>query len=133
MGVRLMASTLTEVRNEVAAALASVGVDVYPLLPASPQLPCVVVMFPDSIDFDKTLSGLASYDMKVSVFVPLTDVDAAQTSLDGLVTGGIKQLLESHSSTVWRALHVASVNNFRPESFGDAAALAADLNFTLFA
>ena len=128
-----MSSTLKQVRDEVAVALATAGVTVYPTIPATPELPCVVVAFPNRIEFNRTAGGLAEFDMSLSIYVGMTDVDYAQEQLDGFVTGTMKGLLESHTTSVWRAMVVTSASNFRSESFGEATALGADLNLTLIA
>ena len=127
-----MKSTLSEVRTELATAIAP-AIKAYDILPASPELPCAVVLWPKRIDFAETLAGHSRVNLDISVFVSLADIDTGQRKLDALISGAIASLLHSHSTSTWQALIVESVTNIRSEKLGDRAVLAADFNLTLIA
>jgi hypothetical protein len=63
-----MIATLRAVREELADALASVEIisgsllswRVYSTLPATPELPCIIVRFPDRIAYNQTIGGTPS-------------------------------------------------------------------------
>lgn len=127
-----MIATLRGLREELAAAIGS-EIVTYDLLPAAPSPPFAVVMWPDNIEFSRTLAGHSEIDIPITVYVSLADSDGGQKAMDSYVSGGIRTALESHSTTVWKNITVGSVNNFRPEQLSETKCLAADFNLTLIA
>jgi len=127
-----MSATLREIREDIAAAVAT-EITCYSKLPAAPIPPFAVVMWPDVIEFDRTLSGLSTYQIPVTLYVSLADVDSGQDTLDGYISGGIREALYGAVTPAWRNVNVETVTNIRPESIGDIACLAADLNLTIIA
>lgn len=127
-----MASTLRQVRMEIAQAVQSI-VPTYDKLPGSPTPPFGVVQWPESLTFNSRLGGLNEYNIALTIYVSLADVDGGQDQLDEFVSGPIRTTLEHHVTTVWRSIIISSVDNFRPEAIGEAACLAADFNIQLIA
>lgn len=128
--------TIAAVRAEFGVALATYDeARVYTQPPASPEMPCVIVGFPTSIEFNETLGGQSRYELVLTVLVAAGDIERAEVELDTILTGSLRDELYGHTpaSTVWRAFVVESVTNIRAEAVGSAAALAADINITLIA
>jgi hypothetical protein len=134
-----MIATIREVRDELASALlplASQGSPewaVYSLLPASPEVPCIIVRFPDRITYNRTTAGHSELTFTIGAFHGINDPDAAQEALEALAGGALAEVLNSHTTSTWRALHVEDATNFRPEQIGEASCIAVDFTLTLIA
>lgn len=128
----MTAATLREVRAEVAAAV-STEIVCYDRLPTSPIPPFAVVMWPDRVEFSRTLSGRSEYYLRLTLYVGLTDPEAAQDALDAYISGPIRAAIESRSSAVWKSALVDAAENFRAEALDSTAALAADITLTVIA
>jgi len=127
-----MISSLREVREELAAAIGDV-VPTHSVLPASPEPPFAVVMWPQEIDLSRTLAGHSQISIAITVYVGMTDIEAGQKQLDDFISGSISSSIQDHSTDAWRNVIVESVTNIRPEDVGEAKCLAADFNLTLIA
>lgn len=123
--------SLSTVRADLTEAFAATGVAAYGTVPAAPQFPCYVIGFPDRVERHATIAGHRRYDFAVGAWVSLSDIDAAQDTLDDLVSN--LDAVETYVSTVWRALDVSEVNGFRQEQAGDIPAITANILVTLIA
>lgn len=125
---------LRTVHEQLAAAAAAALPELrsYDHVPANPQLPCVVVPWPRRIVYDTTLGGGADIDQAVTIVLPATDIEAAQHTLDGLLSSpGLANAIATHDTDAWRALRCTGVDEIGPLQIGKTSTLAADVMFTI--
>lgn len=137
-----MKSSLRSVRAELKAALDASASPVlapyhtYDRLPPTPELPCLVVRWPEYVEYGSNLAGASGVRMLVTAYRPSTDFDAAQDALDEIVSdAALRDALERHAppSGLWHALHVERAGEYRSDNLGPASVLAVDFTVSLFA
>lgn len=95
---------LTDVRKGIAQSLATIpGLRTYAYEAEAINVPCAVVMFPESIDFTGAMQrGRDTFEMVIHVLVSRSDVRAAQDALGEYASGSgeysIKQAVEQDQS-----------------------------------
>lgn len=83
-------ATLAEIRTAIKTVIegSTTGLKVYPLIPGTATGRCVVVR-PVNADFAVTMGrGSDTWALDLQVLVPGSDLDVAQTHLDGYIDGG---------------------------------------------
>lgn len=126
-----MATTVSAIRDGIAANLESVaGMRVSALMLDAPRPP-VAMVYPSSIDFDLNANrGADTYTFVIFVIVARADDRSAQRKLDGFVTGenSVKTAVETDRSLGGAAntCRVTNMTNYQQVSIGDAVYLGVE-------
>lgn len=102
----------------------------YSQVPTSPEFPCCYVGLPEELS-DFASSGSCSLRMPLTVAVSRSDEESAQTQLTDLLTIELVYRIIRKESAHWSDIAFVSINRFRSVTFGNAEALAADINLQL--
>lgn len=118
---------LRAIRSELALACGGRGLTVYDELPGAPNLPAVIVGWPESIRYNATLAGGHAVRLRIELVVGLSDLDEAQSQLDDLISGDLAASLMAHPSHLWQSIDVPSVENIGTETTGVGEVILAEL------
>lgn len=126
-----MATTVSAIRDGIAANLGSItDLRVSALMLDAPRPP-VAMVYPSSIDFDLNANrGADTYTFVIFVLVARADDRSAQRKLDGFVTGpnSIKTAVEADRSLGGAAntCRVTNMTNYQQVSIGDTVYLGVE-------
>lgn len=98
-----MASSLPTIRDALKTRLATItGLRCYDVVPAKPELPAGVVGIPESVTYNLTFGGGATWILPIRVYVSNADPRSAQEALDLYIaptgTKSIKAAIEGDIS-----------------------------------
>lgn len=120
------------IREALAEALDAEGYRFYDTIPASAQLPCASVLWPETIEYHQDAADGSMITLTVTVAVAVTDFAKAQKDIDAAISWpGFGSQLEALDSAAWDQVVVTSASNIR--TMAEPKALAADFNVNVYA
>ena len=109
-----------------------IAVTVYDYVPVSPQLPAIIVGWPDVVDFrDQSLGGQRRADFVVVAMVGTSAPRAAQIVLDDLISKTIPDAVATYQTEAWLYAEPTQITNVRTDT--EAQRIVADLRFSIYA
>lgn len=123
-------STLGDIRNGLADAIAATGVRCFPLVPDNPTPPFAVVA-PNRVTYHRSFNGHSTFEFVVSVVVGRVSERSAQLTLDEFIdpTGdrSIRQAIETDKTLAGacKTLVVVEMNDYTPLVIGEVVYLSA--------
>lgn len=119
-------TTLADIRSELATALDAIpDLSAYAVVPGQANTPCAVVA-PDSVEYDTTFDGGATYRLPVQFLVSLGDWGTAQRVLDDLVAHDGMAPAAVHDAATLEA-RVVGLEGYGLTTFAGADYLGAQL------
>lgn len=130
-----MDTNLRAIRQTLGDACASEGYTVYDLMPSDPELPCVVIPWPDQISYMHDARGGCEIAFTLLVAAPDLDFQEAQERIDDVLSvPGLPSQIYGYRPevAVWRGLSVNSATNIRREQAqNNRTYLIADIQITI--